>query len=1093
MSQAGYYRFPTIHNETIVFVSEDDLWSVPVSGGRAERLTANAGTFSTPFFSPDGSLIAFTGRDEGHTEVYVMDAEGGPVRRLTYMGVSSSVIGWKPDGSQILFSSDHEQGIDRIGVVYGISPEGGMPVKLPIGQAVSISVAPDGRTVIGRNNNDPARWKRYKGGTAGDIWVDAEGNGQYRRLISLEGNIARPMWIGDKIYFLSDHEGIANIYSCSPDGSGLKQHTFLTDFFARFPSADGTRIVFHAGAELYVLDTATDTVIHVPVKYGSSFPQRQRKFVDASKYLQSYALSPKGDSVALTARGKAFSLPLWSGPVKQLDGDYEGPQRLRLSAYLSDGKRVISVSDRTGEEVFEIHDTEAGGDPILLEGLDIGKAWTIKPSPVGSIVAFSNHRNQLMTLDVDTRELKQVDVSKFASIGGFNWSPDGKWIAYGFSGTAYTSAIKLYSVESGETTEVTRPLLLDSAPAFDPDGKYLYFIGAREFNPVYDSLHFDLSFPKGLKPYLITLQANLPDPFKTVSAAAPAAKPEAAQPAVSDPEKTSIEEPAAAVDEKPAEKPADQKTTIKIDLDGIADRVIAFPVSEGLYGQIAGASGKALYTVYPVEGALRQGKEEPARGTLECYDFKEQKSEPIASKVAEFDISLDGKSLIYRSARRLRVVPAGVRPDDKVTETGKKSGWLDLSRVKVCVNPGAEYEQMAREAWRLQRDNFWTENMSGIDWTAVWNKYSPLITRIGSRGEFSDLMWEMQGELGTSHAYEMGGDYRAEPSYPQGFLGANITAEQGPDAGTTVYKITRVLRGDAGDDRRSSPLLAPGVNAKDGDLLIAINGRKLTAEFTPYQALTNLAGQQVAVTLQTPGEEPRTATVTTLSSETALRYRDWVETNRRFVHEATGGRVGYVHVPDMGPNGYAEFHRLYLAEVDRDALIVDVRFNRGGHVSQLLIEKLNRKRVGYDIPRWSQPEPYPGSSVAGPIVALTNQFAGSDGDIFSHVFKLMNLGALIGKRTWGGVIGIWPRHPLADGAVTTQPEYSFWFKDVGWGVENYGTDPHIDIDIAPQDYANGYDPQMEKAIEVILAQLEENPVVRPSFDNRPNLALPWQS
>ncbi len=1093
MSQAGYYRFPTIHGDTIVFVAEDDLWSVPVAGGRAQRITANVGTFSYPYFSPDGALLAFTGRDEGHTEVYVMDATGGPVRRLTYLGVTSTVIGWSADGSSILFSSDHEQPIDRIGAAYAISPDGGMPVKLPIGPAVSISVASGGRTVIGRNNNDPARWKRYKGGTAGDIWVDAAGAGQFSRLLTLNGNIGRPMWVGDRIYFLSDHEGVANIYSCTPDGQDVTQHTFQKDYFARFPSSDGKRIVYHAGAELYVLDTETGETSHVSVQYGSSFPQRQRKFVEAGKYLQSYSLSPKGDALAITARGKGFALPLWSGPVQQLDADYDGPQRLRLTSYLSDGKRIISISDRTGEEAFEITTASNAAVTDRLEGLDIGKPLALKASPTADLVAFSNHRNQLTILDVTKRELRLVDESAFAAIGGFDWSPDGKWIAYGFTGTQNTACIKLYNLDTEEKVEVTRPLLHDSDPAFDPDGKYLYFIGARELNPVYDSLQFDLSFPKGSRPYLITLQAGLPDPFKTVDAGTVSEPAKPATPKASSDELSADAEGASEATAPAAQEPAAASVKFKIDLDGIADRVVAFPVPEGIYAQVAGIPGKALYTNFPVEGAIKQpGQDEVGRGTLECYDFKEQKAEALAARVFDFAVSADSKFLIYRTLRRLRVIPAGSKPDDKGTEAGKKSGWVDLSRVKVSVNPATEWEQMAREAWRLQRDNFWTADMSGIDWVAVWKKYSPLIARVGCRGEFSDLMWELQGELGTSHAYEMGGDYRPEPTYPQGFLGADIAASINAENGETHYYVARILRGDAGDERRSSPLLSPGVNGKDGDLLLEINGRKLSKTLSPYAALTNLAKQQVSVKLQTQGEEPRTVTLTTLASETALRYRDWVEANRKFVHEATCGRVGYVHVPDMGANGFAEFHRLYLAETDRDAMVVDVRFNRGGHVSQLLIEKLNRKRIAYDIPRWSQPEPYPSSSVAGPIVALTNQHAGSDGDIFSHVFKLMKLGTLIGKRTWGGVIGIWPRHPLADGAVTTQPEFSFWFKDVGWGVENYGTDPDIDIDIAPQDYACGYDPQMAKAIEVILAELDANPVVKPAFDNRPNLALPWQ-
>ena len=1092
MTTDGYYRYPTIHKDTIVFVSEDDLWSVDSGGGVARRLTSSPGNIASPFFSPDGQTLAFTGRDEGHSEVYTMPASGGSLTRLTYLGVSTNVIGWEPDGKSILFSSDHEQPIDRIGVVYSISPEGGLPVRLPIGPAVSISVAAGNRVVIGRNNNDPARWKRYKGGTAGDIWVDTDGNGEFSRLVDIHGNVGRPMWLGERIYFLSDHEGIGNLYSVKPDGTDMIKHTDHADYYVRYPSTDGRRIVYHAGADLWVYDPFDNSRLKVEVAYHSSLPQRQRRFVDAARYLESYALSPKGESLAITSRGKLFTFGNWDGAVLESAVGSSQPGRYRLAEWLNDGKRIVAVSDTSGEDALEVHTSGSIDPPVRLLGLDIGKPSRLRVSPTSDQVALSNHRFELIIVDLTTSVVTVVDKSIHSGIGGFDWSPDGRWLAYGFSETKYTQGIKLWDSTTGESTPATRPMLADYAPEFDPEGKYLYFIGQRELNPVYDALRFDLGFPRGSRPYLITLTADTGSPFQT-PAEAPQ-KPTEKETAPGDTASDETGKAAADAGVKAAVKP------VEIDLEGITERVLAFPVPEGRYHRIVGlhGNGKVLFTSSPIEGALRKttGEEHTgAQSNLELYDFKERKHEVIAHRISDFDLSQDTKTVLLRSSNKLRVVPAGAKLDEKAgAEPGKRSGWIDTSRIRVSIDPVLEWEQMARDAWRLQRDHFWTENMSGVDWVAVWNRYYPLIARVGTRGEFSDLMWEMQGELGTSHAYESGGDYRVEPTYPQGFLGADLSF----DAATELYRVDRVLTGDAGIARASSPLLAPGVNVKAGDALIAINGKRLTREWSPYQALTYHAGQEISIIVRPAGEldsadAQREVTVTTLRSETQLRYRDWVEANRKLVHEATGGRVGYVHIPDMGANGYAEFHRLYLTEVDRDGLIVDVRFNRGGHVSQLLLEKLNRKRVGYCVARWGQPEPYPTSSVAGPIVALTNQFAGSDGDIFSHVFKLLDLGTLIGKRTWGGVIGISPRYPLVDGTVTTQPEYSFWFRDVGWGVENYGTDPHIDIDIAPQDFARGYDPQMEKALEVVLQKLEENPIFKPAFDSRPSLALPWHS
>ncbi|HSO26829.1 MAG TPA: S41 family peptidase, partial [Anaerolineales bacterium] len=473
--------------------------------------------------------------------------------------------------------------------------------------------------------------------------------------------------------------------------------------------------------------------------------------------------------------------------------------------------------------------------------------------------------------------------------------------------------------------------------------------------------------------------------------------------------------------------------------------------------------------------------------------------ETISGEVNAFDLSSDGSTLIYLSGDRLRVLRAGDKPGDNRNTPSRKTGWLDMTRIKLAVNPAAEWRQMFREAWRLQRDQFWTPDMSKVDWEAVYKRYRPLVERVASRDEFSDLIWEMQGELGTSHAYESGGDYRPGPYYSQGFLGADYAFDHEQNA----WRITHIYRGDAWDPNHDSPLQGPGINVQVGDYLLAVNGRTLDATFSPAAALVFQAREEVSLTLRSQPagsgeregnqEEPveRTVTVRALGSENNVRYRAWVRANRKQVHAASDGRVGYIHIPDMGLSGYAEFHRGYLAEVDRPALIIDVRFNRGGNVSGLLLEKLARRRLGYTVSRWGQlPIPYPDESPAGPMVALTNEFAASDGDIFSHGFKLLNLGPLIGKRTWGGVIGISPRHTLVDGTLTTQPEYSTWFYDVGWGVENYGVDPDIEVDITPQDYVQGKDAQLERAIAEALDRLETNPPREPDFSARPSRAVP---
>ena len=1156
----GYYRFPTICGDRVAFICEDDLWAVPASGGVARRLTSNLGAVSRAFFSPDGALLAFTGREEGPPEVYVMPADGGEARRLTHLGAMSSVEGWTPDGSKIVFSSNARQPMGRIRVLYTIDRNGAsLPQQIPVGPATTLAYGPEGALVIGRNAGDPARWKRYHGGTAGELWIDRKGDGQFRPLIRLKGNLASPMWIGGRVYFLSDHEGIGNLYSCTPAGKGLRRHTDCEEFYLRFPSTDGRRVVYHAGADLFVYDPAVeqasclldrqagrlphtaDASTRIEARLHSPRIQCSRKFVPAEKYLDDYAPHPKGHSAAVTSRGKLFSMALWEGPVNQHESHVgsaafrpssaqdttpetiraeartTNEARHRLAQWLHDGERLVAVTDATGEERLQIHRADLSEPPVLLDALDIGHPYNLNVSPKADLVALSNHRCELLVVDLAKREMKVADRSTNGPISGGAWSADGRWLAYSFGVTPQTRCLKLYDTQAGTTHEITKAVLFDVEPAFDPDGKYLYFLGFRELDPVYDNLHFDLNFPRGMRPYLITLRKDLPSPFVPVPRA-PGEKPDEKK--NGEAKKREGEAPAEPKEEKP----------VQIDLDGIEHRIVAFPVPLGRYGQIAGlGGGRVLFTSFPVEGTLNHNwfaAEPTAKGTLEMFDFDKQEKQTLVSAMSDFALSEDGKTMLYRAARRLRALKAGEKPDEKVESEGpgRKSGWLDLARLKVSVVPLDEWRQMFREAWRLQRDHFWTPDMSKVDWERVYARYLPLVDRIGTRAEFSDLMWEVQGELGTSHAYEFGGDYRPQPDYGQGHLGADF--EHDPAAGG--YRVTRIIRGDSWNPDADSPLNAPGINVQPGDVLTAIGGRPLGPDLPPGRLLVNQAGSEVLLTFaaregEAPAEpsssgdavprsacptvpaedtagqasrgtteptKPRTVAVKALRGEEAARYRQWVETHRERVHRETAGRVGYVHIPDMGPRGFAEFHRLYLTEYGRDALIVDVRYNGGGHVSQLLLEKLARRRVGYDLPRWGSPDPYPAYSVIGPIVAITNESAGSDGDIFSHCFKLMKLGTLIGKRTWGGVIGIGPRSSFVDGGLTTQPEYSFWFKDVGWGVENYGTDPDIEVDNKPQDYAAGRDPQLERAIRLILRQLKAHPPERPDFSRRPDLSLP---
>ncbi len=1077
MPSQGYVRFPTLYQDRVVFVAEDDLWQVSSEGGRAERLTAGVGEAKYPRFSPNGQWLAFLGKEEGPNEVYVMAAQGGEARRLTFQGVSN-VAGWSAASEAIIFASAVGSAHVREDRLYAINSDGGEARLLSVGMANAISYGPDGGLVIGRNIGEPARWKRYRGGTAGYLWCDVHGDGEFQRLLRLTGNMASPCWVGERIYFLSDHDGVGNIYSCTPQGEDLQRHTQHEDFYARNLSSDGQRLVYHAGADLYLFDPSVKAARKLEVSLPSARTQLNRKFVPAARYLEEYALHPEGYATALLTRGKPFSMGNWEGPVVQ-HGEPDGV-RYRLLAWLKDGKRMVAVQDAGGQERLVVFQPEVDGEVRVLAETEFGHALDLVVCPAEDIVAISNQRRELIVVKLETGEQHLVDRSEHMPIQGIAWSPDGAWLAYGFALTSQRVAIKLFQGLTGETHVITRPVLKDTRPSFDPEGKYLYFIGQRTFNPIAENLEFGWSFPRGEKPYAILLKRDLRSPFIAV-AKVPNGKEEKGE------EPKSGEE-SASKEEKTGENGRSENglKPLEIDLEGIERRVVSFPVPEGKYGQVCGIKGKVLLLSFPLVGGLHEEHGSAPTGQLGKYDFETLKYEALADGVNDFNISRDYKTLIYRARHRLRVVKAGEKPgkNDSSERTNRETGWLDSGRVKVSVQPAAEWQQMFAEAWRLQRDYFWAEDMSGVDWQAMYKRYRPLVERVGSRSELSDLFWEMQGELGTSHAYEMGGEYRSGPHYGQGFLGVDWQY----DAERDRYRIARIVEGDPAESRETSPLNSPGLNVRVGDAVLAVNGQRVGRARSPQELLVNQAGCEVQLAIEDGASgEVRSVTAKALGNERAARYRDWVEQNRQRVHELSQGRVGYIHIPDMVQSGFAEFHRSFLAEYDAPALLIDVRWNGGGDVSGLLLNKLARRRLGYDFPRWNTPVPYPAESPRGPMVALTDEHAGSDGDMFCHSFKLMGLGPLIGKRTWGGVIGYMREHKLVDGTIITEPEYSFWFKDVGWSVENYGTDPDIEVDIAPQDYVRGADPQLERAVEEALKQLESVEYLEPVPGERPRV------
>lgn len=1089
MPTDAYLRQPSIAGDRIVFLTEDDLFEVAATGGQARRLTSGLGEATGPVLAPDGSGIAYTGRDEHHAEAWWMPSEGGVARRLTYFGAVAEVRGFTPDGRVLVVSAANEP-LRANSWAYAQPIDGGPAERLSYGPVRDVAFGPDGQVVLGRMTSDPARWKRYRGGTAGQLWTEIDGH--WRRLVELAGNLASPMWLGERVYFLSDHEGIANLYSCDRTGGDLRRHSDHGTYYARHARSDGQSIVYAHAAAIWRYDPVADETGLVPIEVNGPRTQRRRKFVPAEDYLTDLSLSPDGSRVTLSTRGKLFDLALFEGAAIALGA----PQGVHYRFCRHVGAdRVLVCSDEGGEDHLELVAVSGETPPVRVAtaGVELAELVDVVVAPTAPIAALTTVRGDLVVVDLDAGTARVLDTSEHGPIDECSFSGDGSHLAYRYPASGRTQQIRCVEVSSGAVIEVTRAEFADRAPVFDPEGRYLAFLSSRLLDPVHDEVYFDLGFPRASRPYLVTLLADGPSPLRSVPRGMqPGSKPGApSMPAGG--EVAGGDAPGAdagTADVAGATPSAPQP--LRIDPDGIKDRAVAVEVPEGSYHQLAAIKGKLLLVSHPVTGTLGADPlaDDTAKGAgnLESYELAEQRHEVLASQVAKFWCSLDGGTLVYRSGKRLRAIAAGSKAPEgpEAEQPGRRGGWLDLGRLRVEVDPAMEWRQMLLETWRLQREHFWVDDMSGVDWQAVRDRYLPLVERCSTRAELGDLIWELQGELGTSHAYEFGGDHRQPPALNHGSLGLDTAFDEPASA----WRVTHVVLGDSWDPRFAGAATEPGARLVPGELIVSINGRRTDRTTPPAALLVGQANRDVSVGVRGTDGSLRTVLMTARPGDQAARYRDFVRANQAAVHAATENKVGYLHVPDMGARGFAEFHRSYLAEIEHQGLIVDVRHNGGGNVSSLLLAKLAAKRLGYDIARWTPSEPYPADAPAGPLVAISDAWAGSDGDIFTHAFKQLGLGPVVGTRTWGGVIGIWPRHPLVDGSLVSQPEFSFWFTDVHFAVENYGVDPDVELEILPDDWAAGRDPQLDKAIALSLEAVQAAMLPMPDLTDRPRLSLP---
>ena len=1083
MTQAGYLRFPHIQGDLVTFVADDDVWLAPVAGGRAWRVTADHADASYPRFSPDGSMIAWTSERDGSPEVYLTGADGGNGRRLSYWGDDRTrVCGWTP-GGDIVAVTAVGQPFDHMTRAYafaaGADAGAATPEALPLGIVADLAVTVDHTALLNANRRDPAHWKRYRGGTCGRLWLGPAlgGAGQFTRVLGgLAGQLACPMLIDGRLAFLSDHEGTSNLYSCLPDGSDLRRHTDHDGFYARNASTDGQRVVYHCAGDIWLLDGLDDGQVPRRLEIALSSPTaRAPRLVSAEDHLDGLCCDHSGQASAIEVRGTIHWLTHRDGPARALS--VVSGVRARLPRVIGKTGLVAWVTDAEGTDAIEIAPSDgsaAGAQPRRLAAGAIGMAADLSPAPDGSAVAVAARDGRLLLVDASSGAVTELASSDYGEVAGLAWSPDSAWLAWSQPGPRTLRQLRLTRPADPDRViaDVTDGRFTDTDPVFTQDGRYLAFLSQRSFDPVYDAHVFDLSFPFGSRPYLMPLAAETPSPFAPLPAGRPVGR--AAQDDETDSRDSETE---SGSDSKRADAapPPVVIDTVAVDTGGLPGRVVQIPVPESRYDSLCAVKGGLAWLREPLTGSLGEGGASPGdsapQSSLEYFDLATQRCTELDDELDWFEPSGDGTALVVSDHGQLSVVPADHKPDP---DNPAERVTVDKSRARFLADPAALWRNAYAEAGRLVRHDFWVPDLAGVDWDGMLDAYRPLLDRIAGPGDLADLLWEVLGELGTSHAYVTAGPGFGDAAEPEamGMLGADL--EQRDGRGWTVR---RVLPGESSDPRARSPLATPGTQIGEGDVLLAVDGQPLDGT-GPGPLLVGAAGKPVELTVvPAAGGEPRRAVVITLSEERRLRYQDWVAGRRQQVRELSSGRVGYLHVPDMRSEGWADLHRDLRAEMVLDALIVDVRGNRGGHTSQLVIEKLARRVIGWDVPRGERPVTYPMDAPRGPVVALADQFSGSDGDMVTAAIKILGLGPVVGTRTWGGVIGIDRYHELVDGTQITVPRYAAWLDGFGWDVENHGVDPDVEVVPTPEDEAADRDPQLETAVSMALEALRTHPAV----------------
>ena len=1052
-------RFPDVHGSTVVFVSGGDIWSAPISGGVARRLTINDGEEEFPKFSPDGSLIAFTGQYDGNTDVYVMNPDGGNITRLTYHPGSDEVVGWHPQKNKIIFRSTRNS-FQRYTRLYLIAPDGSGLEELILIEAAQGSFSPDGKQIaynkVGRENRT---WKRYRGGMAQEVYLyDFETN-QERNITNYAGTDRLPMWIGGKIFFSSDRDGMLNIYVYDVSSGQINPVTSHKEYDVRRPSAGSGMIVYELGGDIWLLNSATGADRKIDIEVRADAPEVRPYFKDVAGDITGYSISPSGQRALVVARGEVFSVPREHGPTRNLTNS--NGVREKDAVWSPDGKTIAYFSDARGE--YELYLQDARGDkaPLRLTEHANGYRHALRWSPDSKKIAFTDQTLTLYYADAATGKIVKADKAEYENvdvsldrkpIADFSWSPDSRYIAYAKMDADLVYKIYIYTLGSGEINCVSSGIFNDFNPVFTPDGAHLLFVSNRRFDPVFCDFEWEMVYKKAAGIYTLALRRD----------GAPLL------PLRSDEEAPS-EQPAAS---GKAAKPA--AGDVQIDFPGLAERIEALPLPQGNYRDLAVNKSAVFYLNAPEGDFNRFEFREVGPRTLYGFSLEDREEKTVLEGIDSYQLSADGEHLIYQKGSSIGIAAARAAKAEGTT--------LDLGELKMWFEPRAEWRQIFNEAWRMERDFYYEPNMRGLDWPKMKQLYGRLIERATCRQDVRYVIGELIGELNTSHTYVFGGDIqRRAKRVNVGMLGADWRV----DAASNRYQFAKIYRVPDWTQEITPPLAAPGINVKEGEYLLQVNGQDVTASRSIYSYFQGLAGQEVVLTVNARPvlAGARTMTVQPLNGEFTLRYLDWMEHNRKTVEEASGGQIGYLHLPDTYTGSAREFPKYFYSQTRKKGLIVDGRYNGGGLDPDIFLQRLDKQLLTYWTRRYSHDQTTPAVVTRAHLVCLTNRQAGSGGDMLPMEFRMRGMGPVIGTRTWGGLVGVSMFIRLVDGGGLSAPDYRIYTPEGQWIVENEGVTPDIEIDLNSEEMARGYDAQLMKGVEVLLEQIKADP--RPWPEHQP--------